>query len=475
MGKMGVLFTDHVQDENYHILLKNGLGSNQVVVRDVLVTDRRAKGSDYTRLYNWMCRANIDVLWVHPDTQLSIWVNRADFNLIPEGLEWFSPVKGEDGKTGIFRPSGISLHNHTKYIFFPAHGEYVHSNRKDDKTWIIPSEDHLFNTVDYLERAIEHPFLWSPAKTGMLLLDELNNNGVRIEPFLPTDLWKDEIARKMIARPVWVRRGRDGKQGLTDAQKSLRYGYVFDKNAQFLGACVNLVLGSGRYREATGEEFSLDKFGFWEYAIKDVSNSAFNGYGLYCPLSIHDTWCSTEVLKFASATGIQFEVKRGVYWPELAGRPLDKWAKRLWEARVFLESDKHLIDTIATHNGIGTIKKMYIDMIGQLSHPYAKRFYHKDWNRMITQKAIHNQGYSILKRWNEHRIKPVMVVNDSIFVLSNEKEPNKVYPGILNFQSELRGYKCLGRFVLTDEIISAFETQKPLEIEAIIKRSISEQ
>lgn len=458
-NKIGVLYTDYTESEQYHLQLKN------VIVRDVFVHDRRADGDIYIMLFTMMQRIGIDRLWVHPECQLSIWLQAKDFTLI-KGLEWFSPKI--EGNT---RPYGIRL-GYDTYIFFPAYGEYIRKHRNVDN-WDMATPQRLYNTVDYIERAIDHTFLWTPGATSIEVLREENQSlKWEIEPFIPTPLW-NVAEKKMLARPMWQHRLPNGKRGLADEQKNSAFLIGYDKNSQYLGACINLELGNGQPVELDDCFHWYEKHNaFWQYTLKDVYHSAFNGYGLYCPLSVRDTWASTELLEFAMRQGIEFTIERGLVWETSAGKPMEKWARRLWHGKQQLVEQIPNLEFLATCNAQDTVKKMYLDMIGRLCAEYSKEYYHKDWNRQIVHRAIANQGYTILKRVREQNIKPVLVVNDSFYILTNMNDPAAAYPGILDYSQELRGYKCIGVVPMNEEIVSAFETQKAMDLEATIKRNM---
>ena len=476
--KIGVLFTDNITSERYHVLTESS------IERDVLEHDRRADGEIYVFLYNWMCIKDIDALWVHPDCQLSIWLSRRDFHLI-KGLEWFSPYEQQKDNS-VVKPYGIRLQN--KYIFFPAYGEYVRAKHHNDNgdtygrtreshTWVLPVAQELYNTVDYIQRAIDMPFLWTPGSTSMRVLREENRNKI-ILPFKPTPLW-DTVQGRMVARPIWQHRTRDGKKGLTDEQKKKKYIIGYDKNSQYLGACINLMLCNGKPIEVGSKEFSPflihGQVAMWEYKLEDVSQSAFNGYELYCPLSVHDDWASTELLEFARSVGIKFSIKRGMVWKGEMGRYMTEWALRLYRGRQKIQDASLGLDTIAATNAAMTVKKMYLDTIGRLCADYSDEYYHKDWNRFIIHKAITNQGYTIWKRVREHGLIPyshVLVINDSFYILSDSDNTSIAYPDILAHTKELRGYTCIGVAPLNEEIISSFETQRPMELENTIKRNM---
>ena len=458
--EIGVLYNDYHDSNHYHIMTR---GSN---IKDVLLYMGNPRVEMFNELYDWMVKLRIRALWVFPATLLSMNINRGDFNLI-RGYNWFSPDKvGYDG-----RPSGLRIRD--RYIFFPDHMEL---KKGLDKSWQLPTEDELINSVEYVQRASGQPLLWSPGYCAQEELREIHTHhyqGPKIVPFVDTPLWK-EVNRKIVNRPVWSKHLRNDKRGLTNEDKAKKYVHVFDKVGQYLGASASIVCPIGDYVEVGGEMFSDKKVGFWQYTILDISKSPFNGYELYCPLSQKTNWASTNVLVFAQKSGIEIKIERGIVWERIIGKALEKWANKLFDDRKSLDDPQRYPSTIAARNAQATEKLKYIEMIGRFCVPgVAKEYYHPEWNRLTINQAIANQSYTILKRVRENGVYPVLVSTDSIYVLSDEKEPNKAYPGILDYDKQLRGYRHVGTCKLTEEIITAFETERlPIKIETVIKRSV---
>jgi|SRR5215831_2294932 len=484
-AKLGVLYTDNFMSEEYHILLAGG-----EMVRCVLITDRRARAQNYEVLYHWMRKLGINRLWVHPDNMLSTWVMRSDFNLIkktPDNhiLNWSSPEKTEDG-----HPKGIRMYimgDTTRWLFFPEHIDLVRNERLGVRNrkignWCLPASEHLYNSVEYLERATEHALLWSPAYSSKMILRDMHHN-IEIVPFLENDTFK-RAYHKMVIRPVWIYRRRNGQRGLPEKWLPVNYNasngdtvyaHGFDKNMQYLGACVsNKLPNENDCREVDSTEYDKHSVAFWQYEIEDVAGSMFNSYNLPCPLDLKRDWASTSVIHFALMSGIKMKIKRGLLFDrEKAGRYLDNWAHLIWNARAQLRDTTQYPDTIAAKNATDSSKKYYIDMIGQFCADYSDEYMHREWNTMIVHQAIANQGFTILGRPELHD-NVFLVVNDSFYVLSYEKDVYKAFPSLLKYEKELRGYKHIGTCVLSKTIEDMLEdrTVSPLDVEAHIKGSM---
>jgi hypothetical protein len=378
-------------------------------------------------------------------------------------------------------PKGIRMYTPgdvTRYIFFPQHIDLVRKqmmhviNRRTDN-WLLSTPDYLYDSVEYLERATDYPLLWSPAYSSKLMLKNIHH-GKEIVQFIPNETFK-EAYPKMVIRPLWVHRRRDKERGLSDEQllKYMQHGlYIhgFDKNMQYLGACVNLRLPNQHAcQEVSGDMFDKKTVGFWEYEIQDVAESMFNSYDCYCPLSRDKNWASTSLIQFARMANIKLHVKRGLVF-DTGSTYLEKWAYAIWDARKSLQNESQFPDVIASSNAQASIKKYYIDMMGQFCSDFSEEYRHKEWNTMVVHEAIARQGYSLLTR-EEVRGNIVLVSNDAFYLLSSEPDPYKAYPTLLKYEHELRGYKSLGSCKLTDDIIDAFrdKTLKAIDIEPLLK------
>lgn len=472
--KLGVLYTDNFLDEHYHIMLPNG-----EVVRSVLITDRKARAQNYEVLYHWMHKLGVNRLWVHPDNMLSTWVMRTDFNLIkktPDGkiLHYSSPEKTEDG-----HPKGLRLYymgDVTRWIFFPEHIDMSRKHQFQKERigrWVTPSPDHLYHSVEYLERATDNPLLWSPAYSSKMILRNIHRN-VEIVPFLENSTFR-QAYHKMVTRPVWKHRRLNGQLGIPEKwleDGPIIYVHGLDKNMQYLGACVsNKLPNENDCEEVDGSYYDKSNVGFWEYELLDVGNSMFNSYDLPCPLDLKRTWASTQVIHLALMSGIQLRLKRGLLFnSEKAGRLLDSWAHLIWNARKQLSNESLYPDTIAASNAIASTKKYYIDMIGQFCADYSDEYHHREWNTMIVHQAMANQGFTFLSR-PELKGAVVLVVNDSFYVLSHEQDIYKALPSLLKYEHELRGYKPIGTCKLTPAIqdILADKHISPVDTELFIK------
>jgi len=407
---------------------------------------------------------SIDVLWIMPNCGLSKHIQWSDFEALDRDRVKVFPTKpGKDAK----RPTFVSIRRQSghkferdRYLAFPAHQEWMPTG---DKHWFLPSPYVLAQTLRYLAQEFEMEPMWGPGNMGMKGLERIYaKKGWHIENTVLTPKLRSVLNQAMV-RPIWKR-----FYGLTDEQKGMLYLIGFDKNGQFLGGAQSVLLGDGQPQEVDGAAFNLKSIGFWRYKIKDVRHSAFNGYDLYCPLDVNRQWASTDLIQAARTVNVELDLFEGLVWSS-GKKYLEDWAKESWGHRVNLRDAEKYPSEVARENAAGTSKLAPNMLMGRLATP-TNNLYRPDWNLGIVHKSIGNQVYSYRKILNDHGIKPVLVTTDSFWIVTNEPDPAKAIPGILDYQLEQRGYKHVGTVPMDKTIIDLFSTARPEAISAYLKQ-----
>jgi hypothetical protein len=405
----------------------------------------------------------IDILWVMPQTQLSQRITWADFDRIdPERYTVFGSRKS--GKpTFVSMQKGKSRLEKKVYLAFPEHAEWT---SEDQGKWYLPAPYTLGLTINYLRREFDLDPMWGPGNMGMKVLKRIfAKEKWEIENLILTD-HIESILNQTVARPVWRKYG-----GLSSDQAQRKYLHAYDKNSQYLGAAQSVYLGNGQPEEAGPEDFNIGAVGLWEYRLVDVSDSVFDGYDLPCPLSLARPWASTTMLQAARDLNIEFEILGGIVWKQQPRKYLEKWAKEMRKHRENLRNESLYTDEIARENAEGTAKMSANSLMGRLATPgKSGELCRKDWNDLIVEQAIANQAYTFNKLQRDYGIKPVLICTDSWWITSDEPDPAKAIPDILKYQHEQRGYKHIGTVPMTPEIIDAFTTELPEDINAMLKK-----
>ncbi len=404
---------------------------------------------------------DIDIMHIMPDTGMSDCISWDEFDRIDrQRYKIFPDYPGTDKKPSFVSVRKKSDQFEREFFFsFPAHTEW---NSKDHGQWFLPSPFILGQTITYLKKEFGIEVMWGPGNMGMKTLKAtFASHGWQFNNTIMTDKLR-ECINKSVYRQTWKL-----YNGLTDEHKRKKYWHCYDKNGQYLGAAQSVFLGVGDPYPTTN--VNLGAIGFWRYQITDVSNTAFDGYDMLCPLEFGE-WASGDVLMAARYAGIEFDVLEGYIWQKGA-KFLEDWAKAMWAHRTNLR-DKTDIYTgeIARENAMGTAKLAANMMMGRLAKPGTRELYKPDWNQLIVNKAIANQIYSF-KNWQRRfDITPVLVSTDNFWILTDEPNPARAIPGILDYQKEQRGYHYLGTLTMTDEIIEIFDKYKPEVVNAHLKK-----
>lgn len=414
---------------------------------------------------------DVDVLWAMPNTEFSKQISWNDFDLIDRDRCKVFPSKPTESRSK--KPSFMSirrLSNHyekDRYFAFPAHGEW---NAYNDGQWFLSSPFVLAQTLSYLAKEFEEDPLWGPGNMGMKVLKRtFAKRGYQIENTELTDRLRTVLNGAM-ARPVWKQFG-----GLSGEQKEMLYIHGYDKNGQYLGAAQSVHLGNGRPVWVDGSAFDLKSIGFWQYQITDVSGTAFDGDRLPCPLDINRQWASTDLLLAARTVGVEFEVLGGIVWTE-GKKYLEDWAREMWAHRARLRDDaERYPGEIARENAAGAAKLAANNLMGRLASEKSRELFRPDWNWLIVHKAIATQCHSFNRMLTKYHIKPVLVCTDSFWVVSNESDAEKAIPGILEYQSEQRGYKSIGSLPMVPGIAEIFEHEEPEKINTYLKQFCEEK
>lgn len=408
----------------------------------------------------------IETLWALPDTEMSRHISWNDFDRIDRDRNKVFPERPDkDVKPGFVSVRKISEEFERDYYFsFPEHTEW---NAGNNGKWFLPSPYILGQTINYLTKQFKCDIAWGPGNIGMKVLRrDFERRGLKFGNTELTDQLRDTLNRSMF-RPIWKR-----YYGLSEEQKTKKYLHGYDKRRQFLGAAQSVFLGIGKPESVNASEFDMGRTGFWKYRITDVSNSAFDGYDLPCPLDINREWASSDLLRAARYAGVEFEILEGVVWPRSA-KFLETWAKEMWLHGAALGNTELYPDEIARENAEGTAKLAGNMLMGRLAKPGSKELYKPDWNLEIVHKAICNQFYSLNKWQGQYGIKPVLVSTDSFWIVSDEPDPALAIPDILAHQNEQRGYHHIGTVNMTDEIIRQFQTHSPEACSGYLKKEVS--
>lgn len=236
-----------------------------------------------------------------------------------------------------------------------------------------------------------------------------------------------------------------------------RWVQYLDKNSQYLSACRSVKTGKGDplHLKAGDIELLSGMPGIFRVTW-NPAHSRFDGK-LY-PLIIDkgDEWINLDVLHFAVSEGYDLQVHEAWVFPA-HGRVLEKWAERLWEARVTLkkmgEDEAAAIINDIAHVGPGAFAT------NKQTHP-GLDLIHPNWWADVVGKARVN----ILANLNSYG-PPVCIRTDGLYFVTRGPDPHNIVSvkdqkSILERESESGGYKIpkgFTPFVLTQEMYDQAE------------------
>lgn len=415
----------------------------------------------------------IDCLWMIPGSDFSKNISWNDFAKVDRDRCTVFPEKADPRNPPAFirvRKKAVRKGEYEKDRFF-AFPEHMQWSAAEKGKWFVPDAAILMSTIDYISHELGLDCLWGPGNLGMKILKRIFiKKNIHIDN---TVITKDmaHMLEHNVDRPIWKK-----WEGLDAEQAKMGYLHCYDKNSQYLGAAQSVFLGSGQPEYVDASQFRMDKIGFWKYRITDVGDSQFNGYGLPCPLSVDKLWASTDLLLAARRFNVEFEILGGLVWPR-AHKYLEEWAKEMRLHRVNLRdnTEKYAVES-ARENAIGTAKQAANSLMGRLGAPGregSKELYKPDWNIAIVHRAITNQIYSFNRIDRDFGIRPILVSTDNWWIVSNEPDPAKAIPGILDNEKEQKGYKYQGTVEMTDKIVDMFRTERADVINAYLKKEVA--
>jgi len=386
---------------------------------------------------------HITTLWVMPGCMFSQQIRKEHFDAMDMFLyNTFIPEQGI--KQG--RPYGASIsfnrqNAFKRYIMFPEHREWKGASKNDKGIWYVPQPQDLLRTIYYLQTEYQTDIIWSPSHVALDRLREIHRIQERnIQP-LPQEQRElfTEIARQCCNWIAWTSR-----QPVTK-----KYLVGYDKNAQFLGASGSVILGNGGYVRA--QNYGPNSASFWHYANAYTARTDFP-----CPLDKVEGWAHIDLLEAARQMGVKFDIYEGITWKE-SDKYLNTWAKDMWQHRINLKTLPQYDDAIARNNALSTAKLIPNSMIGRFATEAGEEYEHPDWNRAIVNRATANQVYSLNKMVRDYGIELVLVSKDALYIQTDEENPAKAIPDILNYQDEQRGYKAIGTATMNESIRDAFQ------------------
>src|SRR2546430_996102 len=363
-------------------------------------------------------------LWIHPSTEMRF--ELTDYILLSAHqwdsvANWLYPQNHPESWQDNYL---VSLHGYKRLergrtpriniIFL----EYASFDWKD----LTPKR--VMELVNTIEGKLGLAVGGSPAGVGLRYLQKCNEKHPRWLAKPTQDL--TQIPFKQAARPLnWSRKP-------TEEELNRRFFYKFDRNSDFPRVAVDERHGIGDPAHfAKGRGFDHMLPGIWRIDV-DFSPD-FDFTMIPKPLWDGFTWLATPIVRFLVGIGCGIHVNEAWVF-ERYEYIFRKWGKNLWDYSQEYDRGTKERDAfkMIMNEPLGLIRS---DKFGTDSFKYRP-----DWNATIVAGSRANVLRKVYK-YAQDGYYPIMVRTDAMYYLSDEKEPNRALPGILDYAHSLGGYK----------------------------------
>jgi hypothetical protein len=280
--------------------------------------------------------------------------------------------------------------------------------------------DELLSIAATIEEKLGVSFAGSPTSVGLRYLEQMNKRYYE-HYFEKSDKvdW-EELKFAHIPIHIWF----------PPLTTSKRYLHCFDRNSShpFAASTENMGVGEPAYHE--NRQFSLkedrNRPALWNASITG------NVDPLLPPLvPIGCEWLPTSILRIAAMAGYSIQVHAALIWPK--GKPVfERWAKNLWALREQYPDGSMMKQSFKSimNNPIGATR------VGRDMDVTLR----PDWYALIVGSERAIVWYKAWKIAKEYGVYPIGTYADGLFYLSDEQEPQRAVPTLMNPRA-LGGYK----------------------------------
>lgn len=381
------------------------------------------------------CRKyNVHNLWITPFTNLTMLFNPS-FIKTTEGYKTYGVLTKDDD---------------TNYI------KFLRATKNDGISNIaitIPQFNYLWSFGNYdfistndltimlvlLRATLGIPIFNSPTYIGIKLLEHLTHNHNK-QWLRSCDInWNDIPTANDL---VWK---------CQEKIKSKKYLHAFDKNGSYLAVYESAMLGSGIPTKYENIVFEPKFIGVWNVTISGTSK--YDDKLLPCPYDNTGTTMKlwTPQIKAVLKLGYSVEVHDALIWHE-THYIFRRWAELIRDIRKELKIESQNNTELGYLMAYECIKNIYTKMGGRLGHRNENKFKDRegnnakdvyqriDWYSLVISEAFFRVLLTVDKFVNLNHL-PIMIVNDCLYYLSNEKNYKLAVPNLTDNENELGGYK----------------------------------
>lgn len=372
----------------------------------------------------------IDTLWIAPGSDVSRRAKEIVDNSIDQALGGYHSKK-RDGTPRfqlIWNTNQERNHRSLK-LAWPEHdSRWPWQHCSDAPT--------LLNSILYLQDALEMEISWSPGHVGQQMM--IQHNEKHADWLAPAEL-PETVKLNLAIDMQWKR------PLMSDEDRPGMYLHLFDKNAQYLGACTSALLGEG-------SPVHVKKF------------DAFNPHiaGLW---RVGEEWLWTPELEYllTEFPGKRAAIAESWQWPK-AHAALRSWGEHMWAARQDLKYPRPYTSSVQARGmAYKAVKSIYTQGMGWLAMESKRgdnKLYRPDWWSMIVSTSVRSMQFKI-KQLGKNGLYPCYVNVDTIGIVTRGESLDPFQTHILNRVGQLGGFKHVASLPLTPERAAKFEDDVP--------------
>jgi hypothetical protein len=432
------------------ILLVDVVGDKRVLRSLLLPADAQLSG-----LLEYLWQAELPAIWVMPATTHSSTIRSAYLEQMR--TNWNVVIHSHP--TDSSRPTSVLLwpksgHQHGTrrlVLAFPGYAGW---------DWEISDARSLLATLTYLDQVLGRSFFDVPKLAAHQLLTELAGDQLatwmRSYSIDPHELQgKDGSLVPLMERAkdlTWMR-------PLTLVEQRERYLHKYTHLSLLLEAAMSIRLGIGEPQySANGRAYDGTRPGFWRVNAERLG-SVFDGTKL--PSCLDGEWMSTPQLQCCRDIGYQVQVREGYSWQE-SQQLLKDWATTLWRAGERLYTQYQLFrHAQARANTAHTLTQLTDLGVAIISQEQESGGWNRPdwWACLVGGSRARLFGH--LVRLVRKGIMPVLLVGNSLWVVSNDPNPLTAVPELASarrWQGYTVGYSA--PIPLSTDIRDAFRTMK---------------
>src|SRR5579884_10587 len=409
------------------------LAEGEVLLADV-VQGRRvprsiplsSTGSHTDRLLEQLWQSGPSTLWVMPGSNMARALTCAWFE--QAGSHWVvvvHPDRQEPARplSVLLWPRGGQREARRLTLVFPEHSGWE---------WTLSDPMSLLATVTYLDQALARPVVDAPDLVAHQLLADLT-----LAPPAPLHLsppvGSDGAQLPMMGSAgevAWMRL-------LTWVEERQKYLHKYTHFSPYIEACKTVQLGVGAAQySANGQACDGLRPGIWRVSV-EPAGSVFDGKWL--PKCAEGEWLCTPQIKCCREIGYRVQVKEGYYWPR-SQDALRRWATTLWLAGEHLHTRPHIYRHVQARTNVSrTIRRLARLSLAIIEQDRATGGWTRpDWQAEIASSSRAHL-FTHLSRLVRQGTMPVLVYGDSFWVVSNDPNPLKAVPTLVQSR-QWRGY-----------------------------------